>query len=152
MDFSLAQLVKVTGGKRRSVQLWAEAAAILAYPTTEKRGTGTHRKFSRVEAIIACVLNALAKRQVGIGELVRIGRGIRAFLNSGKSRVELEEILNRKAEWNFFLVIIWKHEGDPEVSLNEEPELSPLIGDNVKDDGLSIILPLRRALEGLMNT
>jgi hypothetical protein len=140
MDFSLAQLVKVTGGKRRSVQLWAEAAAILAYPTTEKRGTGTHRKFSRDEAIIACVLNALAKRQVGIGELVRIGRGIRAFLNSGK------------AEWNFFLVIIWKHEGDPEVSLNEEPELSPLIGDNVKDDGLSIILPLRRALEGLMNT
>jgi hypothetical protein len=152
MDFSLAQLVKVTGGKRRSVQLWAEAAAILAYPTTEKRGTGTHRKFSRDEAIIACVLNALAKRQVGIGELVRIGRGIRAFLNSGKSRVELEEILNRKAEWNFFLVIIWKHEGDPEVSLNEETELSPLIGDNVKDDGLSIILPLRRALEGLMNT
>ena len=82
LDYSLADVVRMSGGKRRSVQLWAEAGAIRAFSRTDKRGTGTHRRFSRDEVIIACCLNGLARRQVGIGELVRIGRGLRKFLNN----------------------------------------------------------------------
>ena len=83
LDYSLADIVRISGGKRRSVQLWAEAGAIRAFSRTDRQGTGTHRRFSRDEVIIACCLDSLARRQVGIGELIRIGRGLRKFLNAG---------------------------------------------------------------------
>lgn len=100
LDYSLADVVRISGGKRRSVQLWAEAGAIRAFSRTDRRGTGTHRRFSRDEVIIACCLNGLARRQVGIGELIRIGRGLRKFLNSGDSRREVESAASFKGHGN----------------------------------------------------
>jgi hypothetical protein len=152
MDYSLADVVRKTGGKRRSVQLWAESRAIVAYPTTEKRGTGTHRRFSRDEVIIACCLNGLARRQVAIGELIRIGSGLRTFLNRGKFRVEIEKAILNTESFEYYLVIIWAEEAeekDPYVLLLDESEFSPEIGNRVKGHGLSIILPLTKCLSGL---
>src|SRR5450759_1662022 len=94
MDYSLADVVRMTGGKRRSVQLWAESGAILAYPATDKRGTGTHRSFSRDEVIIACCLNGLARRQVGIGELILICIWLRTFLNRCIFRAQIEDSIS----------------------------------------------------------
>jgi hypothetical protein len=153
-DYSLADVVEVTGGKRRSVQLWAEAGAVRAYSATDKRGTGTHRRFSRDEVIITCCLNGLARRQVGIGELIRIGRGLRNFLKRGKFRARIEEVIEAKGwqdSWDEYLVVIWAEDRDPYVLMLEESELSPEIGNRVKGAGLSIILPLRKALSGLKN-
>jgi hypothetical protein len=149
MDYSLADVVRMTSGKRRSVQLWAESGAILAYPATDKRGTGTHRSFSRDEVIIACCLNGLARRQVGIGELIRIGRGLRTFLNRGKFRAQIEESISGTEPGEYYLVVIWPEEKDPYVLLLDESEISPEIGNRVKGHGLSIILPLTKCLSGL---
>jgi hypothetical protein len=148
-DYSLADVVRMTGGKRRSVQLWAESGAIRAYSATDKRGTGTHRRFSRDEVIIACCLNGLARRQVGIGELIRIGRGLRNFLNRGKFRARIEEAISTTETWEDYLVVIWAEDRDPYVLMLDESELSPEIGNRVKGGGLSIILPLRTCLAGL---
>ena len=149
MDYSLADVVRMSGGKRRSVQLWAEAGAVRAFSRTDKRGTGTHRRFSWDEVIIACCLNGLARRQVGVGELIRIGKGIRKFLNSGNSRQQVEHIISTKEAWEYYLVIIWGEDRDPHVFMLEESELSPKIGPKVKGHGLSVIVPLRACLAGL---
>jgi hypothetical protein len=149
MDYSLADVVRMTGGKRRSVQLWAESGAIRAYSATDKRGTGTHRRFSRDEVIIACCLNGLARRQVGIGELIRIGRGLRRCLNQGQFRAQIEEAISGLATWEHYLMVVWPEDKDPYVLLPDESEISPEIGDRVKGHGLSIILPLTKCLSGL---
>jgi hypothetical protein len=149
LDYSLADVVKMSGGKRRSVQLWAEAGAIQAFSRTDKRGTGTHRRFSRDEVIIACCLNGLARRQVGIGELMRIGRGLRKFLHSGDTRTQVEDAIFTKKAWEYYLFIIWEEERDPYVLMLDEPEFTQEITARVKGRGLLIILPLKKYLAGM---
>ena len=151
MDYSLAEIVRMSGGKRRSVQLWAEAGAIKAFSRTDRRGTGTHRRFSRDEVIIACCLNGLARRQVGIGELVRIGKGLRKFLNSGHSREELEDAVAGRGDWENYLFIVWDEDREPQVLLPDEPEFTQLIspGRRHQEHGLIVILPLRKYLAGM---
>jgi hypothetical protein len=146
LDYSLADVVKLSGGRRRSVQLWAEAGALRALPRTERRGSGTHRRFSRDEVIIACCLNALGSRQVGIGELVRIGRALRKLL--GQEGLG-EAILKNTRRYEEYLFIIWEESRDPEVFVFEEPNFITEITNRVKGRGLSIILPLRDPLSGL---
>ncbi|MCS3449552.1 hypothetical protein M2222_001627 [Bradyrhizobium elkanii] len=76
-SYSLRDLVEVTGAKRRSLQLWADAGVILAERGTQRAGTGTHRQFSRREAIVACIIRPLAERQIAIGELLALSDRIR---------------------------------------------------------------------------
>jgi len=76
-NYSLADLTKLTGAKRRSVQLWAEAGVIQAKRETERAGTGTHRRFSRREAIIACIVKVFADGRVSIGVLKAIAQAVR---------------------------------------------------------------------------
>jgi hypothetical protein len=149
LDYSLADVVKMSGGKRRSVQLWAEAGAIRAFSRTDKRGTGTHRRFSRDEVIIACCINGLARRQVGIGELIRIGRGLRKFLNAGNSRKDVEDAISGKGTWAYYLFIIWDEDRDPYVLMPDEPEFAQEINPGKKIHSLTIILSLKRWLAGL---
>ena len=80
MSFTLADIVNVTGAKRRSVQLWADGGAIKAEPATERAGSGTHRVFSRGEVMIACILTALAKLNAPIGDLITAGAKFRDHL------------------------------------------------------------------------
>jgi hypothetical protein len=146
LDYSLADVVNISGGKRRSVQLWADAGAIRALPRTDRRGTGTHRRFSRDEVIIACCLNGLARRQVGIGELARIGKALRKLL--GQEGVG-DAILADTKRYEQYLFIIWEESHDPDVFLFEEMDFDTEIPARVKGRGLSIILPLREALDGM---
>jgi hypothetical protein len=80
-EYTLADLTKLTGAKRRTVQLWAEAGAIIADPGTDRAGTGTHRKFSHQEAIIALVINPLARLHVSIGDLLKVASSVRSAFN-----------------------------------------------------------------------
>jgi hypothetical protein len=146
LDYSLADVVDISGGKRRSVQLWAEAGAIHALPRTERRGSGTHRRFSRDEVIIACCLNGLARRQVGVGELVRIAKALRKVLGQ---RDVGDIILAGTKRYEQYLFIIWEESRDPEVYFWDEPDFVIEITRRVKGRGLSIILPLRESLTGL---
>lgn len=44
-DLTLADLMKVAGQKRRSVQIWADLGLIDAYDWTKRAGAGVHKKF-----------------------------------------------------------------------------------------------------------
>ena len=80
--YSLRDLVEVTGAKPRSLQLWADRKVIHAVADTDDAGSGVHRRFSRDEAIIACMVHAFALRQISIGELKVIGQLFRSALLS----------------------------------------------------------------------
>lgn len=142
MDYSLSDLVRISQAKPRSVQLWAHAEAILANPATEKRGTGTHRRFSRNEAIIACCLSGFARRQVGVGELKRIGEAIRLRLAENATKQLIEKVIEIDHSWDLYLSIVWPEEGSPVAQLLDESEFSPHLGDHVRGRGLCVLLPL----------
>jgi hypothetical protein len=151
MDFSLSDLEDLTAAKRRSIQLWADAGVIRAYPRTDRRGTGTHRRFSRDEAIIACIIAGLANRQRPIGELLRLSVVIRNFLNSGKFRKSVEAAISGKNE--SFMVLRWGGKESPEISVCPREELESALfyeydleGDEFEE---IIIIPLRRHLRRL---
>jgi hypothetical protein len=115
MDYSLADLTKLTGAKRRSVQLWAEAGVVQADPGTERAGTGTHRRFSRKEAITACLVNAFAQRlQMPVGVLLHLSKVIRLILDQEPSWIDRAI----KNEGNIYLII--KGQG---LSDNPEPDV-----------------------------
>ncbi|RWN26531.1 MAG: MerR family transcriptional regulator [Mesorhizobium sp.] len=78
MEYTLSDLAKITGAKRRTLQLWAEAGVIL---TDEVHGgTGTYRRYSRQEASIACLMVPFARLQMSIGALARLSTNIRRIL------------------------------------------------------------------------
>lgn len=79
-SYSLADLVEITGAKRRSIQLWADARVIQAEHSTERAGTGVHRRFSRNEAIVACIIHPFATRQMAIGELLQLSQAVRMWM------------------------------------------------------------------------
>ncbi|WP_394889536.1 hypothetical protein ACG873_30220 [Mesorhizobium sp. AaZ16] len=77
-EFSLADLTELTKSKRRSVQLWAEAGVIQAEHSTDRAGTGTHRRFSRDEATLACLIAGLTRHfHLPIGVLLQVSDSIR---------------------------------------------------------------------------
>jgi hypothetical protein len=151
MDFSLSDLEDLTAAKRRSIQLWADAGVIRAYPRTDRRGTGTHRRFSRDEAIIGCIIAGLANRQRPIGELLRLSLVIRNFLNSGKFRKSVEAAIGGK---DSLMVLRWGGKESPEISVCSRDQLDvtliyepSLEGDTEFEE--IIIIPLRRYLRRL---
>jgi hypothetical protein len=87
--YTLSDLTRLTGAKRRSVQLWAEGGAIRAEEGTERQGSGIHRTFDRDEAIIACILAPFAETGAPIGRLIRIANGLRDVMlkNPGPRKV-----------------------------------------------------------------
>ncbi len=90
MEYTLADLERTTGSKRRSVQLWSDRGVLLADPTTMDAGSGTHRRFSHDEAIIACAVHAFARQHMAIGELKEIAAAIRRAMANPKYRGALE--------------------------------------------------------------
>lgn len=148
MNYTLADLARASKAKRRSLQLWADAGIIRAYTSTERKGTGTHRLFSRDEAIIASILNLFSRRQVAIGELQRLALAIRKFLDSGKKRVALEEAIAGEQR---FLVVNWiwaKDVQTPEVYLGED--LDEILGGDIGLEFTScVLITLHYCLEGL---
>jgi hypothetical protein len=85
-SFLLADLVKITGAKRRSLQLWADAGVIKAEKGTDRAGTGTHRLFPVEEAVVACIVHAFAQHQIAIGELLIISERIRLAVGPSDGR------------------------------------------------------------------
>jgi hypothetical protein len=102
--FTLADLTRVTGAKRRSVQLWAEAGVIRAEKSSERRGTGTHRRFSLREAIVACLVHPFAMRQISIGELKNVSIAVRRLLAEDSVASDIvEKVLTGERDAYLFL-------------------------------------------------
>jgi hypothetical protein len=87
--FTLADLTRLSGVKRRTVQLWAEAGALMAEPPTERQGSGTHRVFSRDEAIVCLILSRFAHWGLPIGKLIWVAGIVRNRVLKDKERREL---------------------------------------------------------------
>jgi hypothetical protein len=100
--YTLADITRMCGAKRRSVQLWAEAGAIVAEPGTSREGSGVHRVFDRNEVIIACILHGLAVQAVSIGKLVMLATLLRGARPSPYWNEELEDALANR-ESNFLV-------------------------------------------------
>ena len=69
MSYTLSEIVKLTGAKRRSVQVWADAGFVLAVDGTDRAGTGVHRRFEIEEVRLIALLVPLARMGVPIGWL-----------------------------------------------------------------------------------
>jgi hypothetical protein len=116
--YSLADLTRKTGSKRRTVQLWAEAGVIQADPDTERAGTGTHRRFAMEEAIIACIVHPLARRQISIGELLKISASVRTGLKtSGYARTVIESVIHDRGGSGLISIVTW--DGGIEVNFHK---------------------------------
>jgi hypothetical protein len=84
---TLADIVRATGAKPRTVQLWADAGVIVPEPGSDREGSGRHRHFSKREAAIACIIARFAVEKVAIGGLKAIAfqlRGSIEFLSGDK--------------------------------------------------------------------
>ena len=75
-EYELSDIVRIMVGRKRTVQFWAEVGAIKADPVTERAGSGVHRTFSKVEVVIACVLNGFARHGISVGFLIRAAEGL----------------------------------------------------------------------------
>ncbi len=75
--YSLAEIVRRTGAKRRAVQLWADGGVLHALPETDRSGTGVHRMFTFDELQIAALLVPLASIGTPIGMLRRLADRLR---------------------------------------------------------------------------
>ena len=75
------------------------AGVIQAERGTERAGTGTHRRFSRDEAIIACFIRAFASRQVAIGELKAISENLRHRLIDPHVKRDIEVVVEDAWRW-----------------------------------------------------
>jgi hypothetical protein len=101
--YTLADLERVTGAKRRSLQLWADAGVIEAERGTDRAGSGRHRLFPRKQAIVACIIRGFAERQMAIGELLSIADEIRYWLHDGRAMKVIESTINGTEDWMLIL-------------------------------------------------
>lgn len=81
MEYTLADLAKLTGLKPRTLQLWAEGGVLRVDEV--HGGSGRYRRYGRREAIIACLMVPFHRLQMTIGQLVLISADIRAVLTGG---------------------------------------------------------------------
>jgi DNA-binding transcriptional MerR regulator len=92
--YTLADLTRMAGIKRRTIQLWAEGGVLIAESATERQGSGVHRTFSRDEAIICLILSRFAQWNMSIGRLEKIAIALREyFLQNPESRAGIEQCI-----------------------------------------------------------
>ena len=92
---TLADLTRISGLKRRTVQLWAEGGVLVAEADTERQGSGVHRLFSRNEAVICVTLAQLDAVTPPIGKLKFMASLIRKELQKKSSlfRSDIEALI-----------------------------------------------------------
>ena len=136
-DYTLADLTRITGAKRRTVQLWAEGGVIIAMSGTGHGGKGTHRRFSRDEVILACIAHAFARQQMPIGTLLRATEMLRGALVNPNQKSIIEKAIKNTAK----IYMILKGSGAPRFvhsladgSANEELGIAIIDEGQAKED------------------
>jgi hypothetical protein len=81
--YTLSDLERRTGVKRRILQIWGDSGVLLPEGATAHGGKGVHRRFPAAEAIVAVLMKPLARAGIQVGHLaglaqvVRNGLGVR---------------------------------------------------------------------------
>lgn len=89
---SIGDIARRTGGKLRSLRLWADAGAIRPIPGTAHAGRGVHREFPESEIDVAAVLVALAPFGLPIGTMVTVGHAVRRLAAGCRRRLYVAAI------------------------------------------------------------
>jgi DNA-binding transcriptional MerR regulator len=76
-NYTLSDLVELTGAKRRSIQIWTDRRVLIPNSETESAGSGTHRRYKQQELEIAAILAPLSQMGVPIGHLGRVAKHLR---------------------------------------------------------------------------
>jgi hypothetical protein len=114
--YTLADVTRMVGAKRRSVQFWAESGALLAMAGTEREGSGIHRVFDRDEALVACIFNGLSIFGLPVGKLITIAQGLRGSLKHPGKRQIWEDALDDRRRG--LIVIHGRESSDDGVSFS----------------------------------
>jgi hypothetical protein len=136
-EFNLADLVEITGAKRRTVQLWAEAGALIADRGTEKAGTGVYRKFNRKEAIVASILTALSRLKISIGVMVEIAATTRWVMDQGDAVDEFEGCISGEKTLYLFYGAAKREEEFTMhyLAINADDDVDEELGKSVRKQG-----------------
>ena len=81
LDYSISELEEITGAPKRALIHWAESGIIKPDPSTDRAGSGKHRRFARDEALIACIIHVLTAQKSTVGYLLRTSTTIRMTLD-----------------------------------------------------------------------
>jgi hypothetical protein len=157
MTYTVADVIKATGLKRRTVQFWADKGVIQATRATQEGGHGIHRSFNRTELIIACLLHPFSlgwhrNQTRSLGELKELSRMLRDLLRTPADRDEFERAVSGKGQ--FYLVLTWIFGGGIETWIGDAKEKDKLFFPGVmaqleKHSGRSEVLYLNEWLQPL---
>lgn len=166
MGRTLSEVAKLTGAKRRSVQLWADACIIRPVKGTDRAGTGVHRRFSTEEVRLIALLVPLAKWGVPIGWLRYFASEFRRALAEGgrdrarrkTTRERLTRALSRATEGKGKNYLLFMHHDKSlwfEVITDEERppsvDLIQCFAGSLSTSSMMGVLDLNASLRGLKN-
>jgi hypothetical protein len=75
--YTLGDLERRTGVKRRILQIWGDSGVLLPEGRTAHGGKGIHRRFPASEAIVAVLVKPLAEANIQIGHLAGLAQVVR---------------------------------------------------------------------------
>jgi hypothetical protein len=133
----------MAGLKPRTVQNLAAAGALRAEASTDRRGTGMHRRFCLEEVIIAAFLAPLSNLQMSIGTLLQVAGNIRGHM--GIYMPKFIDAMNHKTP--DVLLIHWSDPAEDsggiiKCTVESAPHLA-------EPDEVTFEIPLHSALAGL---
>jgi hypothetical protein len=143
-EFTLVHIAAASGLKPRTIQNLAAAGALRANAGTDREGTGTRRRFSLEEVIIAAFLAPLSNLQMSIGTLLQVAGNIRGHM--GIYLPKFKAAMTQ--ETREVLLIHWSYpdeDGDMIITgctVESAPHLA-------KPDEVTFEIPLYSALMGL---
>jgi hypothetical protein len=115
MTYTVADVIKATGLKRRTVQFWADKEVIHATKATQEGGSGVYRSFTRNEVIIACLIHPLSlgwrrDQTRSLGELKELARSLRHLL---RFREDFDAAIAGNGQ--FYFILTWEFGGGIET-------------------------------------
>jgi hypothetical protein len=156
VTYTVADVIKATGLRRRTVQFWADKRVIHATKATQSGGHGVHRSFTRDELIISCIIHPLSlgwrrNQTRSLGELIELAKIIRIFLRTPPIRRDLEDAIAGEDE--FYLIITWIFGGRIVTSIQDtrsKNKVFPGVMGQLEDEsGRSEVLYLNEWLQPL---
>jgi hypothetical protein len=78
--YTLSDLERRSGVKRRILQIWGDSGVLLPEGATAHGGKGVHRRFRAGEAVIAVLVKPLAEANIQIGHLAMLAGALRSAL------------------------------------------------------------------------
>jgi DNA-binding transcriptional MerR regulator len=157
VTYTVADVIKATGLKRRTIQFWADNGVIQATRATQEGGHGVHRSFMRSEVIIACLIHPVSlgwrgDQTLSLGEIKEFASAIRHLLRKSVTREDFDNAIADRG--TFYLILTWVFGGGIETDIqmvDGKGQLSfrGVVGQLERQSGRSEVLYLNEWLSPL---